>query len=152
MTAARVDTNALKFNQISIVVLVLTGFIFDLRLLPGLVAVILLTGAIHPPLSLFRWIYHRIIVPAHLLSPRPAEDDGAAHRFAQFLGGLMLAGASIAFLAGEPTTGWVLSWIVVILAGVNLAFGFCAGCFLYYQIRKFRTHHHDEAAGRGANA
>ena len=149
MASKTVDTNALRFNQISIVVLVLTGFIFDLSIIPALVAAILLIGAVFPQDSLFRWIYHRAIVPAGLLVPEIVEDDGAAHRFAQLLGGVTLTAAAIALFAGESYAGWALAWLVVVLAGVNLAFGFCTGCFIYYQIRKFRsgrsTEHTQEA-------
>ncbi len=141
MTAKSIDTTALQFNQISIVVLVLTGYILDLRVLPAIVAAILLAGVIDPRLSLFRWIYRGLVVPAGILTPQVVEDDGSAHRFAQFLGGLTLSAASIALFAGSATAGWILAWVVVVLAGVNLAFGFCTGCFLYYLLRRRRPRH-----------
>lgn len=139
MTPTMIDVQALRFNQMSIVVLVLTGFIFDVRIIPAIVALILLAGAIRPSLSVFRLIYAQVIVPAGLLTPRVVEDNGLAHRFAQLLGGLMLAIASVAFLFEDAYTGWLLSWVVALLAGVNLAFGFCVGCFLYYRIQRMRT-------------
>jgi hypothetical protein len=141
MATKTVDTNALRFNQISIVVLVLAGYIFDIRILPAIVAVILLLGAVSPRYSLFRWVYSHLIVPAGLLSPQIVEDDGAAHRFAQALGGVTLTAAVIALYFISNYAGWALAWVVVLLAGVNLAFGFCTGCFIYYQIRKFRASH-----------
>ena len=141
MPEQRVDTSALQFNQISIVVLVLLGYIFDIPVLPAIVAAILLAGVVDPRLSLFRRIYRGVVVPAGILAPQIVEDDGAAHRFAQLLGGLMLSAASLALFTGWPTTGWVLAWVVVVLAGVNLAFGFCAGCFLYYHLRRRRPPH-----------
>lgn len=139
MAAKTIDANAPRFNQIGIVILVLTGFIFEIRILPALVGAILLLGGIFPAYSLFQLIYRRVIVPAGLLTPQIVEGDGAAHRFAEVLGGLTMAVASVAFLVGQAYIGWILSWVVVVLAGVNLAFGFCAGCFLYYQIQKHRT-------------
>ena len=48
MTPTMIDVQALRFNQMSIVVLVLTGFIYDVRVLPAIVALILLAGAIQP--------------------------------------------------------------------------------------------------------
>lgn len=149
MAATNVDTSALRFNQISIVVLVLMGYIFDVRILPALVAVILLAGVIDQRMSLFRWLYKTVILPAGLLAPRIVEDDGAAHRFAQLLGGLTLTAASIALFTGSASAGWILAWIVIVLAGVDLAFGFCTGCFLYYQIQKFRSAHATDST-RGA--
>jgi hypothetical protein len=44
--------------------------------------------------------------------------------------------AVIALLAGPPVLGWTLVWLVIVLAGLNLFLGFCAGCFLYYQLNK----------------
>ena len=141
MAAKTVDTTALRFNQISIVVLVLLGYVFDLRLFPAFVAAVLLAGVIDPRLSLFRAIYRSLIIPTGILSPVVVEDDGAAHRFAQLLGGLMLTASAIALFNGYAVTGWTLAWVVVVLAGVNLAFGFCTGCFMYYQIQKIRAQH-----------
>jgi hypothetical protein len=40
-------------------------------------------------------------------------------------------------LFGEATGyGWALGWLVVALALANLLFGFCAGCFIFYQLRR----------------
>ena len=30
--------------------------------------------------------------------------------------------------------GWVLAWLVVALALVNILLGFCMGCFIYFQL------------------
>jgi hypothetical protein len=139
MKTDTVDMNALRFNQISIVVLVLIGFLADLPVLPGVVSAILILGAIKPDLSLFRGVYKHLIVPTGLLVPLPVPDDGAAHRFAQLLGGLFLAASTVFLYTGSAVTGWSLAWIVILLAATNLFFGFCAGCFVYYQIARFRS-------------
>lgn len=136
MKTTIIDNNALRFNQIAIVVLVLTGFLLDQPTLPAIVGAILLLGVVSPVLSVFRRIYQHVIVPAGLLSPQPVSDDGAAHRFAQLLGGLTLAAASIFLYSGSPVMGWSLAWVVIVLAATNLIFGFCAGCFVFYQIRR----------------
>ena len=136
MKTNTVDNNALRFNQISIVVLVMSGFLLDQPVLPAIVGAILLIGVVNPDLSVFRRIYKHVIVPAGLLSPQPIADDGAAHRFAQLLGGLTLAAASILLYTGSPVAGWSLAWVVILLATMNLFFGFCAGCFVYYQVRR----------------
>ena len=44
----------------------------------------------------------------------------------------MLILASIALLTGATTLGWGLVFVVVFLAAANLIFGFCAGCFVYF--------------------
>jgi hypothetical protein len=40
----------------------------------------------------------------------------------------------LAFALGAPVLGWALTGVVVALAAVNLFLGFCAGCFMYYQL------------------
>jgi hypothetical protein len=40
------------------------------------------------------------------------------------MGGAMLALASLVFAASATLLGWVLAWIVIVLAFVNLAFDF----------------------------
>ena len=130
------DRSALKFNQIGIVTLSLIGFIFNQPLLPALVSAVLLVGTLDPRLALFKQIYHRLVKPLGLLTPDPAEDVRASHEFAQLLGGVVLLAATIFLWLDWPTTGWALTWVVILLAAANLFFGFCAGCFVYYQLRK----------------
>ncbi|MFQ5577385.1 MAG: DUF4395 domain-containing protein, partial [Anaerolineae bacterium] len=73
--------------------------------------------------------------PNGILAPNLINDDPAPHRFAQGVGAAFLLAASIALLSfGSPVLGWVLAWIVIILAAVNLVFNFCAGCFVYYRL------------------
>jgi len=40
--------------------------------------------------------------------------------------------ATIAFALTSPIAGWVLTWIVVALAALNLFAGICVGCMMYY--------------------
>ena len=63
----KIDLSALKFNQLSIVSLVLTGFIFNLLFLPVFVAGVLLIGSIFPSLALFKQTYKYIVVPLGLI-------------------------------------------------------------------------------------
>ncbi|MCA9974174.1 MAG: DUF4395 family protein, partial [Anaerolineales bacterium] len=37
---------------------------------------------------------------------------------------------------GQTIIGWTLAWVVVGLAALNLFLGFCAGCFVYYQLTR----------------
>ena len=71
-----------------------------------------------------------------LVPAKPRPDDPAPHRFAQALGASVLILAAGALFAELTTLGWVLAWIVAALALINLLFGFCAGCFLFYQIHR----------------
>ena len=135
-TRQMIDHSALKFNQGSIITLTLLGFILNQPLLPCFVAVVLLAGSINPGFALFKFTYSHVIKPLKLLKPDPVEDIPAPHEFAQLLGGIMLGFGSLLLYTGSILSGWIFAWIVIVLAAANLFFGFCAGCFVYYQLRK----------------
>jgi hypothetical protein len=124
-----IDRTALKVNQAGIVLTVLLAFLLS-AIWPALVwalpvlALVMLVGAIQPRAALFRQAYLSVLRPAGLLRPRPVEESPRPHNFAQILGGVFLLLASLAFLLSVPLLGWVLAWIVLLLAFVNLAFGF----------------------------
>jgi hypothetical protein len=124
-----IDRTALKVNQAGIVLTVLLAFLFS-ALWPVLwwalpvLALVMLVGAIEPRAALFRQVYLAVLRPAGLLRPRPVEESPRPHNFAQILGGVFLLLASLAFLLAVPIVGWALAWIVLLLAFVNLAFGF----------------------------
>jgi hypothetical protein len=131
-----VDLNALKFNQLSIITLVLLGFIFNQPLLPAFVAVVLLAGSFYRPIGLFKLLYRYVAVPLNLLKPKISEESPAPHAFAQLLGGVFLTIGSVLLFNGFAVAGWIFAWIVVLLAAANVVFGFCAGCFVYFQLGK----------------
>jgi hypothetical protein len=133
------DVTALKFNQLAIILLVLIGFITDEPYLAAFVAAVLLVGAFSPGLGLFRLTYLYVVKPLKLLKPEPVEDNPSPHRFAQLLGGILLGVGSVFLFAGFHVVGWTLAWIVVFLAAANVIFGFCAGCFVYYQLARLRV-------------
>lgn len=124
-----IDRTALKVNQAGIVLTVLLAFLLS-AIWPALVwalpvlALVMLVGAVEPRAALFRQAYLTILRPAGLLRPRPVEESPRPHNFAQILGGVFLALASLAFVLSVPLLGWALAWIVLLLAFVNLAFGF----------------------------
>ena len=130
----RVDRMALKVNQACIVILLAWAFLFNWPWLVALVAVVMLVGTFAPDAGLFKQFYSRVLRPAGLLKPKVVADEPQPHLFAQGVGGTFLLLASFAFLLGWPVVGWVLTGIVIALAAVNLIFGFCAGCFMYYQL------------------
>ena len=130
----RVDRMALKVNQACIVILLAWAFLFNWPWLVALVAVVMLVGTFAPDAGLFKQFYSRVLRPAGLLKPDVVADDPQQHLFAQGVGGTFLLLASLAFVLGWAAAGWVLTGIVIALAAVNLLFGFCAGCFMYYQL------------------
>ena len=131
-----VDQTALKVNQVSIIGLLLLAFLFDLPWLMALVAAVMVVGTMSPRLSLFKQLYGRVLKPAGLLRPRPQPDNPEPHRFAQGFGGTVVTAGTLALFAGVPPLGWALAWLVIGLAALNLLLGFCAGCFVYYQLSR----------------
>ncbi len=134
--ARNVDQSALQVNQVFIIGLLMLAFLLDVVWLVALVAVVMLLGTAVPTLSLFKRIYQHLLKPAGIVRPQVITDNPEPHRFAQGLGGVFVTLATTALLAGLPVLGWALAWLVVVLAALNLFLGFCAGCFVYYQLGK----------------
>jgi hypothetical protein len=133
-----VDHSALKVNQTGIVATVLVAFIGSalwrpLLVLIPLLGVVLLLGTFAPQLALFKQIYFKVLKPRGIVKPRPVQDRPEPHNFAQGLGGVFLAVSSL-FLLPLPVIGLALALLVAVLAFVNLAFGYCLGCQIYYQL------------------
>jgi hypothetical protein len=135
-TTRKVDQSALKVNQAFIIGLLILAFVLNTVWLVVFVAAVMLVGTAAPPLSLFKGIYQRALKPAGLVKPNVIADNPEPHRFAQGFGGVVLLGAIAALFAGATTLGWALVGLVVILAALNLFLGFCAGCFVYYQLNR----------------
>jgi len=134
----KVDTTAIKFNQAAIVTLTLVGFLLNQPYLVLFVGLVLAVGTIWPQAALFKQVYFKLLKPVRMLRANVVADDPAPHQFAQGVGASFLLASSGALLILQANTwGWVLAWIVIILAAVNLFFSFCAGCFVYYQLDRF---------------
>jgi hypothetical protein len=134
--AEMIDYSALRFNQASIVALLLLAFFAGWAWLVAFVGAVMLVGTIWPNAALFKWLYLEFVRPLGLLKPDPRQDKAQPHLFAQGLGGLVLAGAVLAFVTGFELIGWLLTALVIVLAAVNLLAGFCVGCFVYYQLAR----------------
>jgi hypothetical protein len=140
MATQVVDHSALKVNQTAIVTTVLVAFAGSafyrpLLVLIPLLAIALLLGTFAPQLALFKQIYFKILKPRGIVKPRPVQDRPEPHNFAQGMGGVVLAVAS-ALLVPLPVAGLALALLVAVLAFINVAFGYCLGCQIYYQLGK----------------
>ena len=138
MATSVVDHSALKVNQTGIVTTVLVAFIGSafyrpLLVLIPLLSVVLLLGTFAPRLALFKQFYFKVLKPRGIVKPRPVQDRPEPHNFAQGMGGVVLAIASL-FLVPLPVVGLALSLLVAVLAFINAAFGYCLGCQIYYQL------------------
>lgn len=132
----QVDQSALKVNQAFIIGLLLLAYLLDAVWLVAFVGLVMLVGTAVPKLSLFKQIYLKIFKPAGLVKPHVIEDNPEPHRFAQGFGGVVVVLSTVALLAGASLVGWALAALVVVLAALNLFLGFCAGCFVYYQLNR----------------
>ncbi len=144
----RVDIHLLKFSQAWVVGLTALAFALQLRWLVVVAALCLAISAIAPGIGPFRLLYRYVVTPLRLLRPRIVEDDPAPHRFAQAVGATFLVAASVALLfAPGAIIGWALDLVVFALALLNLTVGFCAGCFVYYQLGRLGLAPHVRYSG-----
>ncbi|WP_448567800.1 DUF4395 domain-containing protein [Thermus sp.] len=128
----RVDRNQLRFNQALLVVLLPLAALMDQ---PWLVYLLfLLMASQHTPWDLMVALKRLLRVP-----PKVVEEDPRPHRFARLLGAVFLGLASLFLLLGLKGVGYALALVVALLAFINLAFGFCLGCFLYLHLRYARA-------------
>ena len=97
--------------------------------------VVLLLGTFAPRLALFKQLYFKVLKPRGIIKPRPVQDRPEPHNFAQGMGGVVLAIASV-FLLPLPVVGLALALLVAVLAFVNVAFGYCLGCQIFYQLER----------------
>ncbi|PKL09793.1 MAG: DUF4395 domain-containing protein [Spirochaetae bacterium HGW-Spirochaetae-7] len=130
-----VDHAALKANQLVIIALSAAAFIFDVPLLALFVGIVMSLGTFFGKPGFLK-VYSSILRPLGLIRPDIFQDNPEPHRFAQGFGAVVLLGASAALFAGLHALGWALLWLVIVLASLNAFAGFCAGCFVYYQLAR----------------
>jgi hypothetical protein len=122
-----------------LMVTIVVGYVIALAypaiawILPVL-AVMMLAGVASPSLNVPRILYTQALRPSGIVKPRIVQEDPAPHRFAQLLGGVFLAAASVFVIANVLLVAWVLAWIVAALAFLNFAFNVCVGCIMYAQL------------------
>lgn len=140
------DSNALKFNETTIITLIALAFVLDLVWLLLILAGILALAAARPQWSLLRVAYQRIILPLGVVRPRVVPGDFAPRRFTQGFAAAVLGLSVVALLGGLTAVGWGLAWLVALLAAVSLFGNFCAGCFVFYQLRRMGILRRQQAA------
>jgi len=132
----QVDYSVIRVNQAFTIALLLLAFVLNSTILLALVALVMLISAAVPRLGLFRFVYDRLLRPSGLVKPDVIADNPEPHRLAQGLGGTFVGAGFILVVVGYPLIGWALAWLVIALASANLFLGFCAGCFIYYQLNR----------------
>ncbi|WP_038048801.1 DUF4395 domain-containing protein [Thermus caliditerrae] len=128
----KTDRNQLRFNQALLVLGLPLAALLDLPFLVYVLFALMVSQ--HTPWDLMALLKQALGIPARLV-----EEDPRPHRFARTLGALFLGLASFFLLLGLKGVGYALALLVALLAFVNLAFGFCLGCFLYLHLRYARA-------------
>ena len=125
-----IDPRGPRFNQAVLAGALLIGFVLDWRPVAPVFAVVLFLGAAFGPrYGPFLRLFAEVIRPR--LSPPTFMEDPRPPRFAAAVGVVVLAGASLAFVAGAPAVGWALALLVAVLAGLSAATGLCVGCEIW---------------------
>lgn len=132
-----VDHAALRANQAFIISLLGSAFIAGSTALVGLVALVMALGTIFGGPG-FMPLY-RLLRGRGPFKPDIVQDNPEPHRFAQGLGAAALIGSVLSAAAGLGAVAWLLAWIVIALAALNLFGGFCVGCAIYYWLNRLGT-------------
>lgn len=148
-----IDAHAPRFNQLVVGLVALAGAVFGWPLAWALMGAQLLIG-----LTLGRRFCLTCVAYFVLIQPRAGEgplEDSRPPRLANLMGFVFLTAAAVAWWLGSPTAGTVLGSIVVVLALVAAASGFCTGCEIYKLGARLRGisprhHSHIEPADLGA--
>ena len=135
-----IDSRAPRFNQafmgIAAAIGVVTGWWPIFTLLAIHLAIGLAFGR--------RWCW-TCVAYFRLIQPRFGEgplEDSRPPRFANKVGVVFLAGATIASVLGFPALGLLLGGAVAVLAGLAATTGLCVGCEIYRiaaRLRRIQT-------------
>ena len=132
-----IDPRGPRFNQTVLAGALFTAFVLGASLVAPIFAVVLFLGAAFGPrYGPFLRLYAVVVRPR--LGPPSELEDPRPPRFAAAVGVVFLSAATVAFVAGAPALGWVLTLIVADLAGLSAATGICVGCELYLLIARQR--------------
>jgi len=136
-----IDARAPRFNQTIVATISLLGVGFGWWPLLGILGAQLAIG-----LRFGRRYCVPCLLYFELVQPRFGEgplEDSRPPRFANLLGAIFLAAATLAYAVGAVTLGAVLGLAVAALATLAATTGLCVGCELYKigaRIRGIRSH------------
>ena len=132
-----IDPRGPRFNQAVLTIALLAAYLLDWQVVVPVFAVVLFLGAAFGPrYGPFLRFYAEVVKPR--LSPPADLEDPRPPRFAATIGVGFLTAATIAFVAGATTLGWVLALIVAALAGLAAVTGICVGCEVYVLLARWR--------------
>lgn len=110
-----VDARSDRVAQSLVGVVLLGGFVFRAPWVMPLLAIVLAIGAAGgPAASPIHWAFARFVAPR--LEPTTATVDGASVRASDIAGAVTLGVASLLWIAGVGSLGWLLAVVVAIAA------------------------------------
>jgi thiol-disulfide isomerase/thioredoxin len=132
-----IDPRGPRTNQAVLALALVLGFVTSQTWVAPLFAAVLFLGAAFGP----KWgpvlrLYGAVIRPR--LSPPSELEDPRPPRFAASVGVAFLTAASLAFVAGATTLGWILALVVAALAALAATTGLCVGCEMYVLLVRLR--------------
>lgn len=133
----KTDLSALRFNQVTVVVVTALAVVLRLPWLSVLLGLAMLVGALWPGLSPMRWLY-RVVGQRLGMRPEVVDESPEAHHFAQGVGGVFLLASGLTGWAGLGILSAVLGVTVIALALLNLTAHICVGCLMYFQWKMLR--------------
>lgn len=134
---APIDPRGPRTNQAVLCVALLAGFLADWWVVVPLFMVVLAIGAVFGPRYGPVLRFYAVVIKPRLGPPAFLEDPRPP-RFAASVGVGFLGAATVAFLAGAATLGWVLALVVAALAGLAATTGICVGCEIWLRIARLR--------------
>lgn len=135
MTHIKIDHSAIKTGQLLTIATLLGAYIFARWEPVAILAVIFLVTSLHLEWGPFAIVYRFLLQPLGLVKADLRTDNAQPHRFGQAVGAVSAALAAAALFAGYAMLGWLLVWVLIGLTAVSF-FGWCIGCFIYYQINR----------------
>ena len=131
-TPRLIDPRGHRFGAAFSVVLLGAAFVLDLPILVAFVFVTLAVSAwFGTRYSILGRPWPAIKRVLRIGPPHELESEFPP-RFAQFLGAIALGLATLSFVVGFDTLGWVLAAGVAVLQATLAATGYCLGCRLYF--------------------
>jgi hypothetical protein len=110
-----VDARRDRLAQSLVGIVLLGGFVFRVPLVMPIVAIVLAIGAAGgPAANPLHWAFDRFVAPR--LEPVTATVDGASIRASDIAGSATLGVASLLWLVGLGSAGWLLAIVVAIAA------------------------------------
>lgn len=131
-----IDNRAVRTLQSFVALMTGAGFLLDVKWLVTLVALQLIIG-----LTFGRKYCLPCVFYFKVIQPRYGEgriEDSRPPRFANIVGASFTTIATVLFIAGLTTAGWVFSLIVTTLAAFAAISGICVGCEMYALYARIR--------------